>query len=122
MCRTRGRAHMSIEDWSKFVMAFVEDKGYERLAINATVWRDMFQAADGASEDERYAAGWVLFDQPEYNGPSLFHNGSNTSWYCYATVAPGKKHCLLVATNAFSDLAMKACDDIARLMNENNVE
>ena len=112
-----GRAHMNLRDWSKFVVHFAKEDGYRHFQISETIWKEMLSPMQVTNPNESYAAGWVLFDKPRFNGRAYFHNGSNTTWYCYALALPGKQQCILVATNAFNDPAMKACDDIAEFIN-----
>lgn len=112
-----GRAHMNLRDWSKFVVQFAKEDGYRHLQISETTWKEMLSPMQVKNPNESYAAGWVLFDKPRFNGRAYFHNGSNTTWYCYALALPGKQQCILVATNAFNDPVRKACDDIAEFIN-----
>ena len=117
-----GRVHLSLRDWSKFVLAFARDDGYLQLNISAEVWKELLTPAQAVDPNESYAGGWIIFDKPAYGGRAFFHNGSNTTWYSYALALPGKDACILVATNAFNDTARKACDQVARFMNEEVTE
>lgn len=101
-----GLAHMNLSDWSKFVLLFAADKGYEKLGIEPEIWSRLLEPGDGGN----YAAGWRLIEREWAGGRTLFHNGSNTTWYCVVFVAPEKGYCLLAATNVFSSSAPKACD------------
>ncbi len=113
-----GRVHVNVPDWSKFVLKFASSDGHKALKISDEVWKEMLAPAEGAKGDGRYAAGWMLFDNPELT-KGLFHNGSNTTWYCYALVEPEKHCCILVATNVFSDIASRECDLMARYLVKN---
>jgi CubicO group peptidase (beta-lactamase class C family) len=112
-----GRVHMNLRDWSKFVLPFAQEDGYRQLQISKEVWNEMLNPNQSSKPNESYAAGWVLFDRPRFNGQAFFHNGSNTTWYCYALALPGKHQCILVATNVFNDPAQKACNDVAEFIN-----
>ncbi|WP_161604738.1 serine hydrolase domain-containing protein [Roseiconus nitratireducens] len=113
-----GRVHMNLRDWSKFVMAFASKDGNRKLGISGKVWKQLLTPPSGSDSEQAYAGGWMVFDKPEYNGRAFFHNGSNTTWYCYALAIPGKNACVLVATNVFNDPARKACDEVARFINK----
>jgi CubicO group peptidase (beta-lactamase class C family) len=113
-----GRVHMNLQDWSKFVLPFASDDGYRQLKISPEVWNEMLKPPASSRGVESYAAGWIIFDKPDFGGLAYWHNGSNTTWYCYALAMPGKQQCILVATNVDSDPARKACDDVARFINE----
>lgn len=106
-----GRVHMSVSDWSKFVLKFSLPGGHKELGISEEIWNSMLTPTDGSQD---YAAGWIPFDNPDFKGSGFFHNGSNTSWYCYAVALKARPGCLLIATNCYSNSARKACDDIAR--------
>jgi CubicO group peptidase (beta-lactamase class C family) len=110
-----GRVHMTIDDWSKFVITFGKPDGHALLGIDAPTWQRLRSPADPqAAPETQYAGGWIVVEEKSFGGAGLFHNGSNTTWYCYAFVMPQKQACVLVATNAFSDGASEACDDVAR--------
>lgn len=110
-----GRVHMHMQDWAKFVSKFIKPDGNKDLRISDEVWRDLYTPAHEAQGEERYAAGWILVDNPPV-GKGLFHNGSNTTWYCYAFADHSSQSCVLVATNAFNQAARRECDAIARFM------
>ncbi len=110
-----GRAHMNLRDWSKFVIHFADPKGYQALNISEEIWRELLKPAADMKDEDRYAAGWILIDNPEL-GNGFFHNGSNTSWYAYAFAVQSDRSCVLVATNVFSESATRECDAIARFM------
>lgn len=110
-----GRVHMNLRDWSKFVIHFADPKGYKALNISEEIWRELLQPAADTKDDNRYAAGWILIDNPEL-GNGFFHNGSNTTWYAYAFAVQSDRCCVLVATNVFSEAARRECDAIARFM------
>ena len=43
--------------------------------------------------------GWVVRDQDWAGGPVLWHNGSNTMWYCEIAIVPEQNCAVLVASN-----------------------
>ena len=104
-----GRIHMSMENWSKFVSAFASEKPEPRWQISKEAWEQLITAT---AESEDYAGGWILFSRGWADGLALFHNGTNTTWYCSAWVAPKKGFCILVATNAFGDHVFTTTDQV----------
>lgn len=110
-----GRVHVNLKDWSKFVIHFADPNGYKALNISEEIWRELLKPAANTQDENPYAAGWILIDNPEL-GNGLFHNGSNTSWYAYAFAVQSDRCCVLVATNVYSEAARRECDAIARFM------
>ena len=110
-----GRVHVNLPDWSKFVVHFADPQGFKALNIKEEIWQELLKPAEGTNDEDRYAAGWILIDNPQL-GKGLFHNGSNTSWYSYAFAVQSARCCVLVATNSYSDSARRECDAIARFM------
>ena len=105
-----GRVHLSMEDWSRFVLAFTGDRregDAPRLGVLPREWARWLAPRDG----EHYAGGWGLHERAWGGGRVLSHSGSNTTWYCVAWVAPGRDFCLLGATNTGAPAAGKACDE-----------
>ncbi len=111
--------HVNLQDWSKFVIHFADPQGYKALSIKEEVWRELLKPAADAKDEARYAAGWILVENPTL-GNGLFHNGSNTTWYSYAFAVESASCCVLVVTNVFSDAARRECDGIARFMLKQN--
>lgn len=105
-----GRAHMPMREWAKFVKLFADTKAPTDLVqVHDSDWKRLLSP----SQQGNYAGGWILTERPWADGRVLFHNGSNTTWYCVAWVAPKKNFCVLVATNGYSSVAETACDTIA---------
>ncbi|MEI8316616.1 MAG: serine hydrolase domain-containing protein [Planctomycetia bacterium] len=105
-----GRVHLSMEDWSRFALAFTRDRreGDEpRLGVSPRDWARWLAPRDG----EHYAGGWGLHERAWGGGRVLSHAGSNTTWTCVAWVAPGRNFCLLGATNSGAPAAAQACDE-----------
>ena len=108
-----GRVHMSLPDWSKFVLLFANEQGPQKIGVKPEIWSQMLTSH--AADD--YAGGWVLLDREWAGGRVLFHNGSNTTWYCVVFVPPGKDYCLLSATSTYSAAASAACDQAVAAAN-----
>ncbi len=109
-----GRAHMNLDDWSRFVIAWCQPEGNAALGISKAVLDDMLRMPNTDNLQERYSSGWIAYDNPAFHGKGLFHNGSNTSWYCYALASPDREQCVLVAINSFTETARRVADEIAR--------
>ncbi len=60
--------------------------------------------------------GWVVRTDDETGGRVLWHNGSNTMWYCVMSMLPEKGSAVLVATNQGGPKATKACDEAVRTL------
>lgn len=108
-----GRVHLTLLDWSKFVLLFASEQGPQKMGVSSEIWSRLLEARKGGD----YAGGWVLLERDWAGGRTLFHNGSNTTWYCVAFVAPGKNYCLLAATTTYSDAAFKGCDQAVATCN-----
>jgi CubicO group peptidase (beta-lactamase class C family) len=108
-----GRAHMPMSEWSKFVLAFAHPNGHDLLGITSEVKQELLTPIE-QKDFGAYAGGWIPFNRPLFGSGALYHNGSNTTWYCYAVVAPERKTCILVAANVYSTAAEKTCDEIAK--------
>ncbi len=52
----------------------------------------------------------MVIERPWAGGRAFTHSGSNTMWYATIWIAPQRDFAVLVATNAGSDEASKACD------------
>lgn len=114
-----GRVHMTMADWSKFVLLFAGGQagtpaGPEKLGIKPEIWSTLLESKSSGP----YAGGWLLLERDWAGGRVLHHNGSNTTWYCVAFVPVGKDYCLLAATNCTCPAAAKACDEAIQMAME----
>lgn len=109
-----GRAHMNLDDWSKFVILYCKADSHSKLGISKDVWDEFLRMPETENKHQKYMSGWIAYDSPAFQGKGLFHNGSNTSWYCYALASSERQQCVLVAINAASESAQKIADEIAR--------
>ncbi|MEX1040593.1 MAG: serine hydrolase domain-containing protein [Pirellulaceae bacterium] len=115
-----GRVHMTMADWSKFVLLFAGGQvgnpaGPEKLGIKPEIWASLLES----KSEGNYAGGWLLLERDWAAGRVLHHNGSNTTWYCVAFVPVGKDYCLLAATNSAGPKAGKACDQAVQAAMKN---
>lgn len=102
-----GRLHLSLEDWSKFIMVHL-DPASQRLLKPATI--EKLQAPPRMNE---YAMGWIAVEREWADGVALTHAGSNTINFAVAWLAPKQKFAVLVVTNIGGDKSPQACDEVA---------
>ena len=91
-----GTAHMSMLDWSKFVLQFVDGADEEFLTDISR--RKMLTPGP----DNDYALGWFVVDREWANGKALNHAGSNTMWYALVWCSPKNEVAYLVVMNCHS--------------------
>jgi CubicO group peptidase (beta-lactamase class C family) len=103
-----GRAHMSMEDWAKYVREHLRGRQGRSDLLPQEVWEHLHSDphADG------YGLGWGVL-QREWGGEVISHSGSNTMWYCVVWASPERGFAVLVATNRAGDEAAKAVDEAA---------
>jgi CubicO group peptidase (beta-lactamase class C family) len=106
-----GRAHMSIEDWGKFITFHLQGAKGDTKLLKKSSYEVRHRPATG--EGLPYAGGWIVARRPWAGGVALSHAGTNTSWYCVTWLAPEKGFAVLVACNSGKDGADKATDEVA---------
>ncbi len=102
-----GTVHCTMADWAKFVgihLGVVHENSHI-LKPNTLRWLHTPPAGGD------YAGGWIVAERAWAGGTTLSHNGSNTTWYCTAWLAPAHDLAYLVAANRAGDTAAKACDE-----------
>lgn len=94
-----GTAHASLIDWARFAAVHLSaSAAQQRLGLLPETLTRMHTPPERSD----YAAGWVV--RPDgRRGRLLWHNGSNTMWYCEARLWPDHGVAVLVATNASDD-------------------
>jgi D-alanyl-D-alanine carboxypeptidase len=120
-----GTVHASLADWAKFVRLHLEGERGDMKVGALTLTRDAFALLHqpyelGDAPPPRYALGWGV-EQRDWaggDGTALWHNGSNTLWYCVAWLGPGNGVAALVTTNAATPAAKGATDKVAGLLIE----
>ncbi|MBK7404844.1 MAG: beta-lactamase family protein [Phycisphaerales bacterium] len=103
-----GRAHMSMEDWAKYVREHLKGREGRSELLGKEAFEHLHTDPFGGS----YGMGWGLAERP-WGGHVITHNGSNTMWFCVVWAAPEKGFAVLVATNCAGDEAAKATDEAA---------
>ncbi len=115
-----GTVHASLADWAKFVELHLKGSRGDVKVGEITLTKEAFARlhAPYAGPDPKYALGWVV-EQRAWaggDGTALWHNGSNTLWYCVAWLGPGNGVAALVTTNQATPAAKGATDQVATLL------
>jgi CubicO group peptidase (beta-lactamase class C family) len=115
-----GTVHASLADWAKYVQLHLRGCRGDVQVGEITLTRDTFTLLhtpyDGP--EPKYALGWVV-EQRAWaggDGTALWHNGSNTMWYCVTWLGPGNGVAALVTTNQSTPKAKGATDQVATLL------
>src|SRR5262245_30717006 len=115
-----GTVHASLADWAKYIQlhlkGFRGDVKVGDITLTKEAFAILHRPYDGP--DPRYALGWVLEkrDWAGGDGTALWHNGSNTLWYCVTWLGPGNGVAALVTTNQATAKAKGATDKVAALL------
>jgi CubicO group peptidase (beta-lactamase class C family) len=102
-----GTVHCTMADWAKFVGMHLRDGEGTHHVLNPRTFRLLHTPPAGGD----YAGGWIVGVRPWAGGTTLSHDGSNTTWYCTAWLAPAHNVAYLVVANRAGDPAAKACDE-----------
>ncbi len=115
-----GTVHASLSDWAKFVQLHLKGCRGDVKVGEITLTRDTFALLHEPQPlaGPKYALGWGV-EQRGWaggDGTALWHNGSNTMWYCVAWLGPANGVAALVTTNVASPAARGAVDQVAGLL------
>lgn len=115
-----GTVHASLADWAKYVRLHLEGFRVDVKVGEITLTRETFARLHTpyTGADPKYGYGWVFEQRPWAggDGTALWHNGSNTMWYCVTWLGPGNGVAALVTTNQASPKATGATDQVATLL------
>lgn len=90
-----GTAHMSLQDYARFLGLFLNGGG----AVLSAETTAVLTRPVGTGRPP-YGGGWLVVEgQPWAGGSALTHDGSNTFWYLSAWVAPGAGRAFVAASN-----------------------
>ena len=112
-----GTVHVTVEDWAKFASFHLGDgtnpRGHRLLTAGSLA------KLHTPDPGQNYAGGWLVTPHRDWaNGPVLDHGGSNTMWFAYVLLMPGRRFGVLVACNGGGSHAQTACLETAtRLRN-----
>jgi CubicO group peptidase (beta-lactamase class C family) len=104
-----GAVHCSMEDLAKYVSFHMAGERGESKLLKAETFKKLHTAVG----DGDYALGWVVLNRKWAHGRTLYHNGSNTTFYAVIWAAPNRDCAIVVATNTGAAKADEACDDAA---------
>lgn len=92
-----GTVHCSMADWAKFAeLHLAGARGGQTPILKPKT----FAALHTPKPTEGYVCGWVVTERDWAAGKALWHNGSNTYWFCEVWLAPKQDTALLAATNS----------------------
>ncbi|MGH8022190.1 MAG: serine hydrolase domain-containing protein [Limisphaerales bacterium] len=106
-----GCVHCSLDDLARYSIFQMEGERKDGL-LKAETMRKLHTPPAGGN----YACGWICVQRKWAGGRALTHAGSNTMWFLVMWLAPEIDFSVIVATNAGTDSAPKACDDMAGAM------
>lgn len=115
-----GTVHASLGDWAKYIQLHLRGCRADVEVGAITLTRDTFTrlhtAYDGPGR--KYGFGWGIEQRPWAggDGTALWHNGSNTMWYCVTWLGLGNGVAALVTTNIATPKAKGATDEVAKLL------
>lgn len=102
-----GTVHATMEDWSKYLKLHLSEFWQSpTLRISS----ETMSFLHTAKPQEKYAGGWVCESRDWANGQVLWHNGSNTYWYCVVFLAVKQQRGFFAASNVGMS-SNKACDE-----------
>jgi D-alanyl-D-alanine carboxypeptidase len=115
-----GTVHASLADWARYVELHLDGARGDVEVGEITLTRDAFALLHQPYEapGQRYGFGWVFEQRPWAggDGTALWHNGSNTTWYCVAWLGPGNGVAALVTANQAAPAVQAATDEVAKLL------
>ena len=115
-----GAVHASLADWAKYLSMHLRGAKGDVKVGAITLKQATFTKLHAPYEapGDRYAMGWVVEKRDWAAGDKtvLWHNGSNTMWYCAAWLGPGNGVAALVTTNVATPAAKGAVDRAAGLV------
>jgi CubicO group peptidase (beta-lactamase class C family) len=115
-----GTVHASLADWAKYIQLHLKGARGDVKVGEITLTRETFARLhtpyDGAGMS--YGYGWGIENRPWAggDGTALWHNGSNTMWYCLTWLGLGNGVAALATTNAASPKAHGAADQVVGLL------
>jgi CubicO group peptidase (beta-lactamase class C family) len=115
-----GTVHATLADWAKFVALHLEgshgDVRVGEVVMTSDTFDLLHRPYDGPGTP--YGFGWVVAERPWAggDGATLWHNGSNTLWYCVTWLGLENRVAALVATNQGSARAARALDGVAGML------
>jgi CubicO group peptidase (beta-lactamase class C family) len=111
-----GTLNMSLEAWKKIALEHLrEGRTESKSLLKASSYRRLHTPGSAVKD---YAYGWGLLHRGAGISPVLVHNGSNTEWYARILLDREVGVGILLVTNAGTDGARTALDEIAKSIND----
>lgn len=117
-----GTVHASLADWAKYARLHLAgargDVQVGELTLTRATFARLHTGLSGPGQP--YGYGWVVRETAWAggDGKALWHNGSNTMWYCELWLGLERGVALLVATNQAGNGANRAVDGAVKLLIE----
>jgi len=115
-----GTVCASLADWAKYVQLHLRGARGDVKVGEITLSRDTFARLHSAypGEGDPYGFGWVVQEHPWAggDGTTLWHNGSNTMWYCATWLGLENGIGVLVTTNRYGAAARTATEQALQLL------
>ena len=110
-----GLVHATLADWAKYVsLHLAGERGVDGL-LKAETLKKLHEPRLAS-----YAMGWLI-QKPEWSkGPMIWHNGSNTWWYCETGIFPAHNLAILVATNTAHGTARQGSSETLAALYEHS--
>jgi CubicO group peptidase (beta-lactamase class C family) len=111
--------HATLADWGKFarlhLQGAVGDVQIGKLTLHQATFARLHRSP---YTDPAFGLGWVreTRDWAGGDGTMLWHNGSNTMWYCLVRLAPARGFATLVTTNRFGPGPREAVEKASDLL------
>lgn len=107
-----GRVHCTLADYARYASWHARGPLNDVKLMSDATFQKLHTAPTGGD----YAMGWVVTERPWAGGTALWHNGSNTRWYCVMWISPAKQTAYVAMTNCPDDPGAKACDEALGVM------
>jgi len=108
-----GLVHAPLRSWARYAALHLAAARGEPLS-------EPFDEVDFARLHRpglgNYAMGWVVTEPAWAEGRLLWHNGSNTWWYCELAILPKEDLAILVATNTSHGTTRAAVGGVAQAL------
>lgn len=100
-----GTVHCTLEDYALFAADHLKGAAGKPALLKPESYGELHEP----SPDSPYAGGWAVEEHAWAGGKILTHNGSNTSNYFTAKLAPNKGFGVLACSNQGGEAATQAC-------------
>ena len=108
-----GTVHTTLSDYAQYMFAHIEGE----RGIPGIVTADTFQFLHTPVGNSSYALGWDTDNNPPgFEGPVIFHGGSNLRWWANAGLLPGLNAGVFMVTNVANDAANDGSDELGQLL------